>query len=281
MNIMRSNMFERLDPIAGLSVRPESSPVRQESRQHDDPTSTAARTVLTETLVPAPSLTSNNVDEMFRVFSRYYVGVTRDLFERDLGEKDSVILLVDDRRRIRGFSSVRVIDLPLGCGRGRAIFSGDTVVEQSHWGDPSLARAFIRLAATTKAQRPDEPLYWFLIVKGHRTYRYLPLFFKRFHPAWNCATSPDIQSLMDRLADDRFGKNYDRNTGIVHFPAPSTRLSEWVAIIPEKDKNRADVRFFLERNPGYRNGDELVCLVEIAESNLKPCARRCFLGNQA
>lgn len=274
-------MFERGDPIDNLSVRLEPSPARQEFHRRDDRTPAAVKTVLTETLVPAISLTSNNVEEMFRVFSRYYVGVTRELFERDLREKDSVILLVDGRRRIRGFSTARIIDLPMACGCGRAIFSGDTIVERSHWGDPALARAFIRLAATTKAQRPDEPLYWFLIVKGHRTYRYLPLFFKRFHPAWNGATSPDIQALMDRLANDRFGKCYDRSTGIVCFPKPSTRLSEWVAEIPDKDMDRPDVRFFLERNPGYRRGDELVCLVEIAESNLKPYARRCFLGNQA
>lgn len=273
-------MFERHDPIDISSARPESPSVSQEFHRHDDRASAAARTVLTETLVPAISLTSNDVEEMFRIFSRYYVGVTRELFERDLREKDSVILLVDGRRRIQGFSTARIIDLPADCGRGRAIFSGDTVVEQRHWGDPALARAFICLAATAKAQRPDEPLYWFLIVKGHRTYRYLPLFFQRFHPARNSETSSDIQVLMDRLAGDRFGELYDRRTGIVRFPAPSTRLSDWVAEIPDKDMHRPDVRFFLERNPGYRRGDELVCLVEIAESNLKPYARRCFLGDQ-
>jgi len=273
-------MFERHDPIDILSARPESPPVSQEFHGHDDRASAAARIGLTETLVPAASLNSDDVEEMFQIFSRYYIGVTRCLFERDLREKDSVILLVDDQCRIKGFSTARVIDLPAEFGHGRAIFSGDTVVEQSHWGDPALARAFIRFAAMTKSQRPDEPLYWFLIVKGHRTYRYLPLFFQRFHPARNSTTSPGIRALMNRLASDRFGELYDRNTGIVRFPAPSTRLSDWVAEIPDKDMHRPDVRFFLERNPGYRRGDELVCLVEIAESNLKPYARRCFLGNR-
>ena len=274
-------MFERHDPIEFLSAIPEPSPVGQTFHRHDDRASAAAKTVLTETHVPAVSLASNDVETMFRVFSRYYVGVTRELFERDLREKDSVILLVDNRRRIQGFSTARIIDLPADCGRGRAIFSGDTVVEQRHWGDPALARAFIRLAATAKAQKPDEPLYWFLIVKGHRTYRYLPLFFKRFHPARNGATDPDVQALIDRLASDRFGECYDRNTGIVRFPAPAARLSEWVADIPCKDRGRPDVRYFLERNPGYRRGDELVCLVEIVESNLKPYTRRCFRGSRA
>lgn len=273
-------MFEKKNPICDLSVRPESPHYSRDHHQHSNRASISARTTLTETFVPAISLASKDVEDMFLIFSRYYTGTTRDMFERDLREKDRIILLVDGRHQIQGFSTARIIDLPADCGRGRAIFSGDTVVEQRHWGDPALARAFIRLAAAAKAQKPDEPLYWFLIVKGHRTYRYLPLFFKRFHPARNGATSPDIQALIDRLASDRFGEYYDRNTGIVRFPAPAVRLSEWVADIPCKDRGRPDVRYFLERNPGYRRGDELVCLVEIAESNLKPYARRCFLGNQ-
>jgi hypothetical protein len=34
------------------------------------------------------------------------------------------------------------------------------------------------------------------------------------------------------------------------------------------------VGFFLARNPGWREGDELVCLTEIAEGNLTPAGRR-------
>lgn len=33
----------------------------------------------------------------------------------------------------------------------------------------------------------------------------------------------------------------------------------------------------MQRNPGYRQGDELVCLCEVAASNLKPLAQRVFL----
>lgn len=36
------------------------------------------------------------------------------------------------------------------------------------------------------------------------------------------------------------------------------------------------VRFFFDRNPGFEAGDELVCLTEITEDNLKSLARREF-----
>jgi hypothetical protein len=34
------------------------------------------------------------------------------------------------------------------------------------------------------------------------------------------------------------------------------------------------IAFFLERNPGWKEGDELVCLTEIAEENLTRAGRR-------
>jgi len=46
---------------------------------------------------------------------------------------------------------------------------------------------------------------------------------------------------------------------------------------PDIDElERQDVRFFLARNPGYLQGNELVCVCELAVDNLKPLAARFF-----
>jgi hypothetical protein len=37
------------------------------------------------------------------------------------------------------------------------------------------------------------------------------------------------------------------------------------------------VRFFLEKNPGYARGDELVCVAEISPGNMRGLARRMLL----
>jgi hypothetical protein len=49
----------------------------------------------------------------------------------------------------------------------------------------------------------------------------------------------------------------------------------WAAVEPE-ETSRPDVAFFLRSNPGYTQGDELVCLTELSCSNLRPLARRVF-----
>jgi hypothetical protein len=158
----------------------------------------------------------------------------------------------------------------------RAIYSGDTIIERSHWGTQALAFTWLRFAGTIKAQAPDRPLYWFLIVKGHRTYRYLSAFSIDFYPHWQRPTPPLARAIMQQLARQRFDAAYDSERGIVSFAQSRGHLrSIWAAVEPE-EAARPDVAFFLRSNPGYTHGDELVCLTELSCSNLRPLARRVF-----
>ena len=159
----------------------------------------------------------------------------------------------------------------------RVLFSGDTVVDEASWGQQSLAFGFIRHAAQTQAQSPD-PLYWLLISKGHRTYRYLSAFSIDYAPSPAQETPPEQQRLMDFLAHDRFGAAYDASRGVVRFDESHGHLRADLAAVPAIHAHLPEVAFFLERNPGYRRGEELVCLCPITADTLLPLARRAFLA---
>ena len=72
---------------------------------------------------------------------------------------------------------------------------------------------------------------------------------------------------MQNLANKQFQECYDPVTGLVRFPQPQILSPELRKIAPEKLQN-PHVVFFAEKNAGYINGDELVCLTEISENNL-------------
>ncbi len=76
---------------------------------------------------------------------------------------------------------------------------------------------------------------------------------------------------MDLLADQRFGPLC--HEGIVRFPEPQV-LREGLDEVPEGRLADPHVAYFLERNPGWVRGDELICLTEIAEGNLTPAGWR-------
>lgn len=216
-------------------------------------------------------------EEMFELYFAYYEATARAMFFHDLEEKDWVIVLRDEDGKLRGFSTIALLETARDETPLRALFSGDTIIHHKYWGEHSLAFTWIHHAGRVKAQAPDIPLYWFLIVKGHRTYRLLQAFARRYYPHFKEPTPASEQSLMTELARMRFGDSYDPCKGILHFDRSRGQLRPAWAALKERETRRPEVRCFLERNPGYVHGDELVCLTELHANNLRPLARRIFL----
>lgn len=231
---------------------------------------------LTATVQSTRSVDATLESAMYRLYERYYGASSETAFRRDLRAKDKVILLRDTSGEVQGFSTLTVDDFEFEGRPHRSIFSGDTIIAQQYWGEHALAFAWLELAGSIKREAPTVPLYWFLIVKGIRTFRYLPVFARRFYPHWERPTPEKEQRLIDRLASDRFGTAYDPARGVISFPCSRGHLKEEYAEIPSQIRQRPEARFFLERNPGYAQGDELACVAELDTENLRPMARRLF-----
>ena len=230
-----------------------------------------SRVVARDTLRPA------EIDAMWSLYSEYYDGTHESLFRSDLSAKSHVLLSRDPEGSIRGFTTIEFTRHPFEGREVGVVFSGDTIIDHRYWGKNDFASCWIRFAASLQRQEPDLPLFWLLIVKGHRTFRYLSVFGRRYYPAPQWETPGNFRGLMDRLASERFGEAYNPATGVVHFPESKGHLKTPWAEVPETARKRREVAFFLERNPGYDSGDELVCLCEISVANMKPFTRRLFL----
>jgi len=218
---------------------------------------------------------------MYALYERYYEGTSFAVFRRDLLAKDHVVLLHGEDGELQGFSTLAVYAREFEGRRLRVIFSGDTIVDQRCWGSQTFAFTWLRWAGAVKAQAPATPLYWLLISKGQRTYRYLPAFSRSYWPAPGRATPAPAQALMDFLARERFGASYDAAAGVLRFDGLEGRLRPRYAAVPDKDLRLPQVRYFLQRNPGYTRGEELVCLCELSAANLRPIARRVFESGAA
>lgn len=212
--------------------------------------------------------------EMAALYFAMYDGSNPSLFFQDLAKKDEV-LLVRDGRTLVGFSAFRVFETEWLGERVGVVYSGDTVVAREHWGQQALAFDWISRMGAIKRERPERPLYWLLLVKGHRTFRYLPLFAKSFFPHWSVDRG-DLKPLADALAIEMFPGDYNPDSGVVEFGRSRGHLKPEVAEPTAAEEARDDVGFFLRRNPGYRRGHELVCVAEIEPHNMKPLTLRLF-----
>jgi hypothetical protein len=221
------------------------------------------------------ALSADDVARMYALYATYYDGTSCALFADDLAGKSHVIELTAEGMLV-GFSTLAVLPFEYRGWPNLALFSGDTIIDQSHWGEQALVAAFCRFAGRLRAQR-DVPLYWLLISKGYRTYRYLSLFARTYYPQHVAPTPAAVQERLDELARRKFGAAYDAASGIVRFPQSRGHLKPAWADVREHLQRHEVVRFFLDRNPGYASGDELVCLTELAADNLRSFARRAFV----
>lgn len=217
---------------------------------------------------------------MFSLFERHYSDVSLALFEADLADKDVAILLHSGSAVI-GFTTAAYSTFSFGSHDIEIVFSGDTIVDPAFWGEQELARAWLREIGRAAARSSASALYWLLIVKGHRTFRYLPAFALDYVPSTDGSDNPKLIALRNAVAADRFGSAFDPATGIIRFADPRGRLHPDIADpLPRECKNR-HVRFFLEANPEFRSGDELACLCALSADNMRPRARRWFADGAA
>jgi hypothetical protein len=223
-------------------------------------------------LLPRDGLSGTQRDEMYALLSHHFDGVTREQFERDLSEKNWVVE-IRHHERLLGFSTLLVGEAHLDGHALTAIYSGDTIVAPEAWGSPALARTWIAAVNHLHAANPARPCYWLLLTSGFRTYRFLPVFWREFYPRHGTPTPLHQQRLLDHLAATHYGMWHDPTSGIVRFPRPQ-RLRGSLGTVPAGRAADPDVAFFLARNPGHANGDELACITEISVDNLTAAGRR-------
>jgi len=221
-----------------------------------------------DTVITAPAdLGPRERAAMLRLMDAHFDGLEPATFRRDLEAKDWVILLRDGPE-IGGFSTVQVLHAVFRGRSQRLLFSGDTIVAPEHRNRPALAGCFGHLILHELERCGAEPLHWLLISKGYRTYRFLPMNFKAFFPRFGQDTPEEIQALLDQVAQDQFGARFDRAAGLVRAAPGTDRLKPVLCAIPQGRAEDPHVRFFLERNPGFAAGDELVCLTPLTRDNL-------------
>ncbi len=232
-------------------------------------------------LVRAPAeLTSGEREQMFRLLNDHYENVRHDDFARDLAEKEWVIVVSDPGRGILGFTTIMRLVAECRGQRLVAFYSGDTVLDPDIWGTSGWSRTWGRLAAKVMQEMNGEPLYWLLLTATHRTYRFLPTFLQEYYPREGVPTPPLVRERIEALVRLKFADEFDARRGIVRTRRP-------LAVRPERVElatggiSGEHAAFFARSNPGYLQGDYLVCLADLSVGNRTRLGHKLFALDEA
>lgn len=234
-------------------------------------------TRLTYQMCPIEEITSNHVDRLYDLMEANYDLMVRSQFEQDLYKKQWVGLLRDQSGVIQGFTTISLNPGGTGTDTYSIIFSGDTIISPEYWGSMELIRGGMTSGGRIAATDPSKKWYWFLMSKGHRTYMYLPLFFKSFVPHPEDAQSAELHGILDQTARRMFGGCWKPDKGLIIFPNSMGQLKPELAESTWQKRNKKAVAYFLEKNPGFHLGHELACLTELSPDNMRGIAQRCFI----
>ncbi len=220
-------------------------------------------------VVRAESADQHMLESMYALMKQYYDGVSYDSFIQDLSEKDWLILL-EESDQIVGFSSQMLYEHVIERESVSVLFSGDTIIDKAYWGTFTLPVTWVRMMRTIHSQNPQAKLYWFLISKGHRTYRFLPTFFKSYFPSPDDISCEFEKNLLRQVALDKFGSRFDPETFLIQSDKGSQRLKRGISDVTEPLRKNRYILFFEEKNPGYIDGEELACIARFDLNNLTP-----------
>jgi hypothetical protein len=221
-------------------------------------------------------LTEQDKKTMFSLMEEFYDDTSFPVFMEDLKEKDYCILLFDINNIIKGFSTQKIMSVEVGAEKVYGVFSGDTIIHKDYWGGLELYKLFAEYFIGYGKRYKS--FYWFLISKGYKTYRMLPLFFKEFYPNYKEKTPVYEQEIINFFGSVKYPEEYDKESGVILYKGIKDKLKEGVADITEKQLKDKNIIHFLKLNPEYFKGNDLVCIARLTEENLRPAVKRLLLG---
>ncbi len=232
-------------------------------------------TKLNGSVVPVKNLTGQDLARMFDLMNENYEGMKKDNFDNDIAEKRDVIMLRESEgNQIQGFSTITVLEEKVRGEPTKVLFSGDTIIDKQYWGSSELEKQFINYSFSLIDESPQVPLFWFLMSKGYKTYRFLPVFFHEFYPRHDTSTPNYEQEVLDTFAGKKFPLNYNPQTGLIVFNGAKDKLRKGVADVEEPRLKNPHINYFVQRNPRWADGEELACIVRLTKDNFNSMAHR-------
>lgn len=232
---------------------------------------------LTGEIVAVADLVESDVERMYTLMDAHFDGMEWERFKADLLEKETVLLMRNPSGGlVEGFSTAMTIDTVVDDVPIRAVFSGDTIINKEFWGEKTLGILWLQHVFNIKKASGEKRVFWFLVSMGYKTYRLMRLFFKNYWPRHSALTPEFESNLINHLGKLKFTFNFDPSNGVISFDGSREKLRCGVADVDASRIADKDIAFFIERNPGWNKGNELVCVAEICGGNLRPRIARTF-----
>ncbi|MGM0579956.1 MAG: hypothetical protein ACQETL_04715 [Bacteroidota bacterium] len=229
-------------------------------------------------LVEIKDINFSSRKRMFELMFSCYNKITEDTFNTDLNKKQYVGLIKDQDNMVQGFTTFAINPNSTNESNYNVLFSGDTIIAPEYWGTQVMKYGWCKAVGSIIASDATKPWYWYLLSKGHRTYMFLPLFFKDYFPSIEPSESDDqLKKIASDISLKLYGDCWKEEEGVIRFKESQGELKEELIQASYQKKGSKFVQFFLKKNPAFYKGEELVCIAHLHPENFLRSAKDLIL----
>ncbi len=229
-------------------------------------------------LVERKDINFNSRTRMFELMFSCYNKITENNFNADLDKKQYVCLIKDKVDIIQGFTTFAINPNSAKDNKYNVLFSGDTIIAPQYWGTQVMRDGWCKSVGSIIAADTSKPWYWYLLSKGHRTYMFLPLFFKEYFPSIEAADSEEhLKKIASEVSKRLYGNCWKEDEGVIRFEESHGELKQELIQASYQKKGSKFVQFFLKKNPAFYKGEELVCIAPLNPDNILRSAKELLL----
>ena len=220
---------------------------------------------------PVSRMTGLDLDALWTVYSSF--------FDTERSSFDEAVRRADEVVRYRDPADGRLCGMALLSARAashegrafRVLSTSAVCLEPAYRGLNAVQRLGLSRLARERVRHPFSNVYWYFDTFSYKSYLLLPRNLAEYWPRRDRPTPAWESGVIELLARRHGGEAWSKTTGIIG--PQGRRLRPGVADVPPDDPD-PEVRYFLDRNPGYAAGDRLPCLCPLNARNVAAIAWR-------
>ena len=205
-------------------------------------------------------LTLPDLVQMWEIYAQYHNVTKERFFERTTTEFDYInVYSRRDNGAIVGFTGIKISEMELGKRQPLvAIYYGQVFVLPEFRGDREFRLSFIKTGLYFKLKFPLRRSYVWFDAITYKPYVLCSNYLKEFYPVIRKQTPGIVAELIQAVGQRFFGELFDTARGTISNG--SRRVTDRETIIRQKDLKNARIRCYTKLNPGFQNGDGLICV---------------------
>ncbi|CAO3437075.1 hypothetical protein [Azospirillum doebereinerae] len=233
---------------------------------------------LRTSIVPGADLSAERRSAMFALLSVWFEGYGEAYFNEELEDVDHCLLQEDaETGELVGFATVYRRETEIDGQAVGVLLTAHCILHRRYWGSNGLVRAMLSfMLEHVRADESGRVWYWMYSAVGYRSYRYMPVLFRRHGPDPETPLGPLDRAVRDWVGRETFEQYYDPEGGFVDWNWQGYGMTEEARAISEAKLDSPAVAQFRRVNPRWAESVEILCQARLDDGNLTDMARRWF-----